>query len=386
MPPLAPSSTSPAVETDWDAFFSPEGEKAPLFEVRPSSETSGVRQVDAPHRVDGERAVKKIRARIQDVSAEPQNEVQARYDKITMDAYEVELRESQRLLLLMKARLESQNIPADRQQDYINGLVSLRDEKREAGEPTFGALVTAYKKSRKKLEERRAVYEEAGKRLQVFLDEAPKPSKTYVKKEAVKASPAIEVVKEAMEAVYQELLQKKELTLDDAKALHLSVARALQSASFPSPDHGRRSVMDHRALLCLRYAYEAIEKRLDEVRVREMRGIEPLARSTHLSIAAGQADAEAKTALLRDALKKLGDLYALDRGSDAENILERRIDYHLAHANLLLSREFTPPNASTDLKDRLHGIQERVRALHGLAYPHGPCLSAVPLEAYRARS
>ncbi len=377
---LSRTSAPAEVEPRYDDFFErPESERADTMEG-----SSGVRLL--PKREAGESGkLASLKSKIARTNAEPRNEVQERYDTLTVNRYEKEMCEAQELFIILKVRLARAGVQFDQYEACIERPQQIRGERLFTGERPFGALAEDYKATKKRLVVDRAMYEAACKRLHISVQEGPAHRKGTSAKQQEIQNPFTEA-QQTLASVYEHVIAKRDsITFDDAIILHEMLVRGLRGLKLPG-NEADIPASDRQALVAARYFCKQIEARLDQIRVRELRPVEQLAAEARLAATAGnKAHAAEKTAELSALLAHLAPLYLLDSTSESPHVLELRAQYHLNHAELKELNEWIVSKRITDsgkVALRIDELVPRVKHLHQVAYPYGPCLSGAPLKAY----
>ncbi len=377
---LSRASVPAELEPRSDDFFErPGSERADTMEG-----PSGVRSL--PTREVGESGkLAALKSKIARTNPEPRNEVQERYDTLTVNRYEKEMCEAQELFIILKVRLARAGVQFDQYETFIENPQRVRGERLFTGERPFGQLVADYKATKKRLVAERVMYEAACKRLHISVQEGSAHRKGASAKQPEVQNPFIEV-QQTLASVYEHVIAKRDsITFDDAIILHEMMVRGLRGLKLPG-NEADIPASDRQALVAARYFCKQIEARLDQIRVRELRPVEQLAAEARLAATAGnKAHAAEKTAELSTLLARLAPLYLLDSASESPRVLELRAQYHLSHAELKELNDWIASKRITDsgkVAQRIDELVPRVKHLHQVAYPYGPCLSGAPLKAY----
>jgi hypothetical protein len=377
---LSRTSAHAEAEPRYDDFFERQGaERADTMEG-----SSGVRSL--PTREAGESGkLAALKSRIARTNAEPRNEVQERYDTLTVNRYEKEVCEAQELFIILKVRLARAGVQFDQYEAFIENPQRIRGERLFTGERSFGQLVADYKATKKRLVVERAMYEAACKRLHISVQEGSAHRKGASAKQQEVQNPFTEA-QQKLASVYEHVVAKRDsITFDDAIILHETMVQGLRGLKLPG-NEADLPASDRQALVAARYFCKQIEARLDQIRVRELRPVEQLAAEARLAATAGnKAHAAEKTAELSALLARIAPLYLLDSASESPRLLDLRSQYHLSHAELKELNDWIASKRITDsgkVSQRIDELVPRVKHLHQVAYPYGPCLSGAPLKAY----
>lgn len=380
---LSRTAVPAEVEPQYDDFFEhpePDAERPDATEGRSSVRVLPEREEDDPDTLVA------LKSRIARTNLEPRNEVQERYDALTVNRYDQQICEAQGLFILLKVRLARAGVPFDQYETCIERPQRIPGERLFMGERSFGALAVEYTALKKRLAAERTMYEAACKRLSlsVYETSSVRGKGKHVKME-VQASPFGEV-QQALASVYESVVAKRDnVTFEDAIALHEMVVRALRGLVLPQNETDIPA-QDRQTLVSARYFCKKIEARLDQIRVKELRAVEKLAVEACLVTTAGnERQADSKTTKLSLELARIAPLFQLDSASELPRMLELRAQYHLKHAELKELRNWIESRRISDtgkVKQRIDELVPLVRRLHSAAYPQGPCLSNAPLKAY----
>lgn len=377
---LSRTSVSAEVEPRYDDFFErPGAERSDSMEG-----SSGVRSLPA-HRTAESSKLAALKSKIARTSVELRNEVQERYDTLTVNRYEKENCEAQELFIILKVRLARAGVQFDQYETCIEHPQRVRGERLFTGERPFGQVVADYKATKKRLVVEKVMYEAACRRLSMSVQEGLTSRKGAVTKQQEIQNPFTEA-QQTLASVYEHVVAKRDsITFDDAIILHEMLVQGLRGLKLPG-NEADIPASDRQALVSARYFCKQIEARLDQIRVRELRPVEQLAAEARLAATAGnKAHATEKTAELSTLLARLAPLYLLDSASESPRLLELRAQYHLNHAELKELNDWITSKRITDsgrVAQRIDELVPRVKHLHQVAYPYGPCLSGAPLKAY----
>ncbi len=309
---------------------------------------------------------------------------QERYDRILVDRHDRYLTERARMRAEIDARLAVAGIEHAQRSVYLQRPALLK-EAQSAGKMNFVALVRRYEEQGRHIQSEYASYIAAVKRLGL-VEHGRRAS---VKREERSSSPELQKLQQKLGQLFEGTLRKDTLTSQEAAQVHREVVSVLHGIQVPEEGHSATHEERDSLVVC-RYLYQQIECRLDEVRVRELRDIVLIAQKARLAMADGASEsASLLKETLRSRLSLLAPLYLLKVDDAVGHFVDRAEQFQMDHAWWRRLQDWAA-TADASVKSQFvaqaDALHPRVLAERKAAYPFGPTLGSVPLEAYQSAS